>query len=290
MNSDPTILYVDADILRYQCGSVQEKHPFVDKLIPASQEFVCRLVDGIISKALESTGAKEVRCVLSGKSNFRVDLAVTQPYKGNRDGFEKPYHFKTIEEYIVRKYPTIVVEGREADDYLGDVLRFFPNVAICGSRDKDLKTVPGWHYSWACGEKQPEKPLSWVNKYQAWHFFFYQLLIGDNTDNIIGCGFREEVPWGKDENGEPKMQLRRKGVGKVKADKILDNAKDVKELLERVTDAYEALFGDTEVDWEALMLENARLLYIGHSKDNLFNWNWVEQDIVNNEFKEEENG
>ncbi len=281
--SDPTILYIDGDILRYQVGSIMQKHPFLpDEQIPADPKFIYQTLDTMITKAFKSTGAVELRVVLSGKGNFRNDIATLQPYKGNREDSVKPPHFKTVEDYLKEKYPTIIIHDREADDYLGDVLRYFPDHAICGSRDKDLRTVPGWHYSWACGDKQPEKPLYRITNYQAWHFFFYQCLIGDNTDNIIGCGIKKEVKWGKNEDGTPRMMMRRKGVGSVGALKILDNAKDTAELYQRVYSEYENVF---EEKADEAFIENARLLYIGQTKDNLFSKSWIKCH-ENPEYKE----
>lgn len=268
------ILFIDGDVLRYQVGSIMQKHPFLpNEKIPAETKFIHTTVKNMVERAIEACDAHEVRVVLSGVGNFRNDIATLQSYKGNRSGFEKPAHYKTVEMFLRENYPTIMVDGREADDYLGDVLRYFPDLAICGSRDKDLRTVPGYHYSWACGENQPEKPLYKVSPYDAWHFFFYQMLIGDNTDNIIGCGVKKEMKWGKNEDGTPRMMMRRKGVGSVGAKKILDNAKDTMELYERVYSEYKAVFGE---DAEEAFLENARLLYIGQKPDSLFEKSWIE--------------
>lgn len=284
--SDPTMLYIDGDILRYQVGSIMQKHPFLpSEKIPADPKFIYQTLDSMISRAFEKTGAVELRVVLSGKGNFRNDIATMQPYKGNRADAVKPPHYKTVEDYLIENYPTIVVYDREADDYLGDVLRYFPDHAICGSRDKDLCTIAGWHYSWACGENQPEKPLYKITQYQAWHFFFYQMLIGDNTDNILGCGIKKEVKWGKNEDGTPRMMLRRKGVGDKGAKKILDNAKDTAELYQRVYEEYEAMFGE---DADKAFIENARLLFIGQSPDRLFTKSWIECH-ENPEYKEVKN-
>ncbi len=281
------ILFVDGDVLRYQVGSIMQKHPFIpNEKIPAEEKFITQTVKNMVDRAIEACEANEVRVVLSGSGNFRNEVATIQPYKGNRSGFEKPFHYKTVEKFLIENYPTVIIHEREADDYLGDVLRWFPDHAICGSRDKDLRTVPGYHYSWACGENQPEKPLYKVSPYDAWHFFFYQMLIGDNTDNILGCGIKKEMKWGKNEDGTPRMMMRRKGVGKIGAKKILDNAKDTTELFERVYQEYENLFGK---DADSVFIENARLLFIGQTPDKMFEKSWIEHH-ENPEYKEVENG
>ncbi|MCS5737527.1 hypothetical protein, partial [Herbiconiux daphne] len=140
---------------------------------------------------------------------------------------------------------------------------------IC-SRDKDLKTVSGWHYRWACGEKQPEVLPHWISEFDAKHFFFYQMLVGDNTDNICGCGQRREVMWGG------KLTLRRKGIGEKAALQLLADCKTVQDLFDVVSQCYQNEFGET---WEETMLENARLLYIGQTPDNLFDWSWLDYTL-----------
>jgi len=78
-----------------------------------------------------------------------------------------------------------------------------PSTIIC-SRDKDLRQVPGWQYSWELG-KQPEFGPEMIDKLgylkfdnqkkkltgTGLSFFFAQCLMGDSTDNIPGlpgCG------------------------------------------------------------------------------------------------------
>ncbi|MFW3388601.1 UNVERIFIED_CONTAM: hypothetical protein RF648_21695, partial [Kocuria sp. CPCC 205274] len=137
-------------------------------------------------------------------------------------------------------------------------------------RDKDLKTCFGWHYRWACGEKQPEKLPHWISEFDSKHFFFYQMLVGDNTDNICGCGQRKEVMWGG------KLCLRRKGIGEKAAINLLADCKSVQDLFDVVSQCYQNEFGD---EWETIMLENARLLYIGQLPDNLFDWTWLDYNL-----------
>ncbi|MFW3388408.1 UNVERIFIED_CONTAM: hypothetical protein RF648_20685, partial [Kocuria sp. CPCC 205274] len=207
-------------------------------------------------------------CVLSGKGNFRIELAKQEPYKGNRNAsVGRPYHYDTVGDYIKRSHPTVVVDGIEADDWLGiEQRKDIENNIIC-SRDKDLGTVHGWHYRWACGDKQPERLNHYLSEFEAKEFFFHQMLTGDNTDNIMGCGIRKEVKWGG------KLMLRRKGVGSGAADKILGACDTLQEMFDAVKQEYEAVFGD---NYEEVMLENARLLYIGQEADNLFQWEWID--------------
>lgn len=282
------IVLVDADIYRYQFGSVEMAHPFAgyedvpeDARVPASAEYICSLVDNSIKEVLEATGAKEYVCALSGEGNFRKKVAKQQPYKGNRDpNSSRPFHYDTVGDHIINNHPHVVVNGIEADDWLGITQRSDPGNHCIASRDKDLKGVHGYHYRFACGSAQPAVPMHWMSEEESLHFFFYQMLIGDNTDNIPGCGKKLWAKWGKTKipcyNGEvlevPHWMLRRKGVGDKSALKMLDGKTTAQELYDVVLDAYIDVFGTQA---EEIMLEMARLLYIGQEENNLFTWDWL---------------
>lgn len=290
-----TLLF-DADITRYSHGSIMSKHPFIEgEFIPAPAVQITRLVDELIQNSCVACGTSDYICVLSGKGNFRNDIAKQVPYKGNRDpNSTRPYHYDTITEHIINNHPHIVVDGYEADDWMGftQYLDWKKSDSeedlstIIASRDKDLRTVQGWHYSWSCGPKQPEKPLYYIAPFAGMYQFFYQMLIGDNTDNIMGCGIKKMVPWGTELNEEgeevPKFMLRRKGVGEKTAKKILNSCKTVASMKEAVFSEYLIMF-DEEAD--DVLLENARLLFIGQTPDNLFEWSWLDKYLeLENEY------
>jgi hypothetical protein len=259
-------------IFRYQLGAITFEHPYVPGArIPPPRDFIHSQVKKLIDKCLIMTDADDYRLAFTGAGNFRFEIAKEQQYKGNRDNVTKPYHWGTVHEYILEQHGRRVVTciGYEADDYLAfhrtteDDKEYF----IC-TRDKDLDTVPGWHYRWACGVKQPERPPYYITDYEAFHFFLLQCLMGDNTDHIPGCGRKEEVMWG----GE--LQMRRKGVGPKAAENLLDEANNIGEEFEIVTEAYKERFEGE--DYMEIFLENARLLYMGQRMDNLFEWSWLD--------------
>lgn len=259
---------IDADIFRYQYGNVKMKHPFIaEEFVPANADYVCGLVDDAIKEIVKDTAAESYICVLSGKGNFRNEIAVQQPYKGNRDpNTDRPYHYDTIERHIIASHPCIVVDGMEADDWLGIEQRKDPLNSCIASRDKDLKTVYGWHYRFACGAAQPAIPIHWMTEVESEEFFWFQMLIGDNTDNIPGCGKKQLTMWGG------KEVMRRKGVGEKTALKILDGLGSSQECYEAVRSEYAKVY---EENFDEVMLEQARLLYIGQTPDNLFDWSWL---------------
>lgn len=265
-------ILIDADILRYQIGSVKAAHPFIPKeYVPAPEGEICKLVEDLIQHVFKINKGDEYICALSGKGNFRNEVAKQEPYKGNRDPNEqRPFHYATVGDYIIKNHPHVVVDGMEADDWLAIEQRKDPENTLIATRDKDLWTCYGWHYRWACGENQPEIQKHWVDEFESKRFFFEQLLHGDNTDNIMGCGKKQETMWGG------KLMMRRKGVGEKTAIKILENLTTVQEMYDAVKLEYEKVFGE---EHESAMLENARLLYIGQTPDNLFEWGWLDYSL-----------
>ncbi len=143
-----------------------------------------------VGRIFQTTGASSYTLHLSGSTNYRTTVAVTKPYKGNRDQ-PKPIHFAYVQA-LLRNHPRIKIsDGCEADD----------NMAIdCGEGDiiatidKDLNQVPGRHYDWNKGIRYT------VSRELGLWYFLRQMLLGDATDNIPG------VP----------------GLGEKKADALLD--------------------------------------------------------------------
>lgn len=254
------IVGIDGDVLRYELGAVaMEKELIFDMEVvrPWPDADVEKLVDDRITGIIEATGSSEFEVYLTGAGNFRFDLATIAPYKGNRIGLEKPYHWATVSNRLESHWGARTVEGVEADDYLS--LRATASAAIgsdycIASRDKDLRMTPSYHFSWACGENQPEIPLYKVDflgelslkKYPSGgnkllgngiKFFYGQLLTGDVVDNIKGC---------------PK-------AGPVKAYQVLHGLSTEEEMYQSVAALYHQAYGE---EWMPALVENARLLWM----------------------------
>lgn len=265
---------IDSDIIVYEIGFVTQQETFeyegthyetitaakkagIDKdllsrnVYPIKWPFVKKMVDDRINGILKAVGATEHKCYLTGKGNFRNDVATILKYKGTRHA-PKPYHYQNIWDYLIKAWGAVVVTGMEADDaisiaqYQGD-----GNTVIC-SRDKDLRMVRGWHYSWGCGERQPEKPLYKISELEGCRNWATQMLVGDKVDNILG------VP----------------GYGPVKAGKVLDGCGTKDALMQAVVDVYIAVFGEElikyqswdgrwmEKGWQGIYFENNALLWM----------------------------
>lgn len=261
---------IDGDVLRYELGAVAmaKEHLFdITVMKPWPDCDVYELVDKRITEIIETVGANSYEVYLTGPGNFRIELATIKPYKGQRNGLEKPYHWETVSRRLKEHWGAITVNGIEADDFLA--VRGSEegrDYAIC-SRDKDLRQVPDCvHYSWPCGETQPavgpfvvdgvgevsyevreygaKKQKSYKLKGHGDAFFFGQLLVGDSVDNIQGCP----------------------GVGPKKAVDLLGDLQSPEELFRHCVYEYHRVYGE---DWRDKLTENARLLYLTRNRATL---------------------
>ena len=133
---------------------------------------------------------------LTGKTNFRNEVAVTIPYKGNRKGVDKPAHLELLRNYLVTAWAATISDGEEADDAIAIRATELGDEGIIISLDKDFDQVQGWHYNFVKHNKY------YVSEEDGLRFFYKQILMGDKADNIVGI----------------------KGVGPVKAEKMLAKA------------------------------------------------------------------
>jgi hypothetical protein len=167
-------------------------------------------VADLLHKRLETIKAgcnttKEPTIYLTEGRTFRYDIAKKKPYKGTRKE-NKPWHFPNLTVYLKDVLGAQVVTYIEADDQLAiDHCANNGSTILC-SRDKDLRQVPGWSFSWELG-KQPSFGPELITK-EGWlklsysgkqpkltgtglSFFYSQVLTGDVADNIPGlpgCG------------------------------------------------------------------------------------------------------
>lgn len=114
--------------------------------------------------------------------NFRKDW--DPDYKGNRLGTRKPLAFYEVREWMKGLWKSYDRPGLEGDDIMG-ILATHPKVEpadekIIVSGDKDLLTIPGWHY-W------PTEGIFHIDEAWANYHFYYQTLIGDQSDGFPGC-------------------------------------------------------------------------------------------------------
>jgi 5'-3' exonuclease len=175
-------------------------------------------MEEMIDNTLAETGADEFSIFLSGDNNFRYDIY--PEYKANRKS-EKPRHLKALKEYLIEKYNAVVSDGCEADDLLGIEQCSNENTIIC-SLDKDLRMIPGNHYSFEIrgtnNGTQWVRPAErcFVEPFDGLIHFYTQCLVGDSADNIKGAS----------------------GIGRVKAQRILAAARTEQALFEAVREHF----------------------------------------------------
>ncbi len=238
---------IDGDVLRYEIGFAAEAG-WQQEGVP-SFDYVQELFEMRVANICAMAGATAPPIFfLTGKHNFRDQLATRQPYKTRVSN--KPWHFNNLTAFINWNYDVRLTEGLEADDLMAIEQSRRPEETIICTRDKDLRAVPGWHYGWELAN-QPEfgpelvDELGWLKlssdrksiKGTGLRFFYSQLITGDRTDSILGI----------------------EGLGPVKAMEILEAATDERGLFESVRSAYVSRYGS---DSDRLMLESGRLLWM----------------------------
>lgn len=248
------IPHIDGDILLYEIGFGSETG--WRAISPSSTDpppfgYVEEMLNGRIAEICYQIKQHFGECgkpviFLTGKNNFREEVAKKKKYKGNRVK-PKPFHYHNIKAYLLNSYECIISEGCEADDMLCIMQR--DDTVIC-SRDKDLRQCPGWHFGWELG-KQPQYGPLLVDrlghleissdgknlKGTGDKFFFAQMLMGDSTDNIPG------LP----------------GIGPRKAYNMLTDLKEYPDMENVVKEAYRAFYGDS---WKEELEEQAALVYM----------------------------
>lgn len=200
---------IDGDLLVYRCGfaadaQAKREGKTEDDYTDWALSNVRSTMEGILGNFPESENCK---LYLTGKTNFRDEVATIQPYKGNRAKASKPKYYDDITTYLTNYWQAEVVEGMEADDALGMAQWAKPDRSTCiVSTDKDMKQIPGWAYNWV------KQEFNNISLHEGNLFFYRQMLEGDRTDNIpgiMGVGPRTVDKIFKELNEDlPKIQQR----------------------------------------------------------------------------------
>ncbi len=217
---------IDADIVCYRIGFASED---------VSEKICLARCAEFMEELVMKPWVGDYQGFLTGSNNFRKDIAVTAPYKGNRTQ-AKPKHYELIREYLNKAWACEVIEGQEADDAIGIRAYEIEDVEdyVIMSIDKDLNMIRGWHYNFIKDEKYL------VNDQEAIKHFYTQILTGDRVDNIVGL----------------------KGVGPKKAEKILQDCITEADMYKAVLEAYD--------NDEKRVLENGQLLWIRRKENQIW--------------------
>jgi hypothetical protein len=259
---------IDADQMCYAIGFAAKGEPISHALAT---------VKSALKKIQEQCDADERVLFVKGKGNFREDIAITRGYKAQRKETDKPAHYEAIYDYLINVQGAVVCDGMEADDVVS--IRLYEDfllaegdrdkaTLVLSSGDKDLNNTPGWHHNPRTGE------VVWISDLQATRHFFYQMLMGDMTDNIKGI---PSLPF----HITHKYGLSKKGVGKASAKKLMATTTG---FFDAETMVYEMYLhwgeseGLTEQEIRDYILENAQLLWMvrkldGYGKPAMFQIN-----------------
>lgn len=164
-------------------------------------------LDGIINEWVTGSGADAAKIFMTDSANnFRLDVAFTKPYKGQRQKGKPPFFYE-LRAYMIKMHNAIVSKTNEADDLMsifqhkdvkglveqGAEIGTEPHKQFCGtvivSKDKDLMIVPGWHYDPDSGDKVYVDTLGWLSpvmkeresvNYEYWPMFNKEALDPDD--------------------------------------------------------------------------------------------------------------
>lgn len=228
----PYIPLIDADLVGFRCAAACKDDEPVEYCLHSVKKTMESIIDAF-DRGLE------FKAYLTGSDNYRHKLATIQPYKGNRVQ-EKPKYLADAREYLKYAWQAQVVEGREADDALGCAQWAAKDKSTCiVSIDKDMLTIPGWHYNYL------KQEIRYVKLPEANKFFYTQVLTGDRSDNVLGV----------------------KGIGPKKAQKELDGLHSERDLYLKCLEVYNRVYG---MDGERQLHENTNLLWIQREENKLW--------------------
>lgn len=173
MGRNPLMALLDGDIILYQALGVTSVD-FDGELVPNLPE-AQKAYHTIAEDWHKRSKAKDCCIVLSSDNNFRKSISPS--YKAGRG--PKPSGFADLKSWVMDEYAPTIWPTIEADDVMGILLtREKHHIAV--SIDKDMKTVPGWHFN-------PDKDQTFeVHEDEANLNWMRQVLMGDSTDGYTG--------------------------------------------------------------------------------------------------------
>ena len=223
------MILIDGDMLVYRVGFACDEEP--ERI---AIQTMANYISEIISDLSEHYN--DYKLYLTGSSNFRNEVAVSQPYKGSRPA-RKPVHKDLLREYMLDAWKAELSDNMEADDCIAIKSTELEHKSIICSLDKDFLQIPTKIYDYT------KKVMKEVDERSATEWLYRQALMGDRVDNIAGVH----------------------GIGPKKAEKALADWTTERELYERCLKLYE----DNELSADRLY-ESLQLLYLLRSTDDRY--------------------
>ena len=223
------MILIDGDMLVYRVGFACDEE---------SEKVAIQTMANYISELISdlSEHYDNHKLYLTGSSNFRNEVAVSQPYKGGRPS-RKPVHKDLLREYMLDAWKAELSDNMEADDCIAIKSTELEHKSIICSLDKDFLQIPTKIYDYT------KKIMKELDERSATEWLYRQALMGDRVDNIAGVN----------------------GIGPKKAEKALEDWTTERELYERCLKLYE----DNELNADRLY-ESLQLLYLLRSADDKY--------------------
>ncbi len=183
--AEETIALLDGDIFAYEVAAgAEEPVNWGDGIwtLHALEAPAIAKMDSKIQAIANRLEADRIIVALSDDNhNWRKDVLET--YKGNRKDVRKPMLLKMLKEHLQIEYECFIRPTLEADDVLGILATWkgLKGHKIIVTKDKDLLTIPGYHYLMHKEESRV------VLNDEADRQHLIQALAGDTTDGYSGC-------------------------------------------------------------------------------------------------------
>lgn len=202
-----------------------------------------------------------------GKNSIRRRLVTD--YKKTRKRKPEDKWVNKVRSYLLKSDFAFVHDEWEADDLIHDRAKELgQNGCIIISIDKDLKQIPGIHFDfyrkpskevdqWGKRIQNDMKGLRVVSESEAAYNFWYQMLVGDSSDNVKGV----------------------KGIGPIKANKLLSDFYSMGKLfddyLDFIMDEYQKVYEDYKTEF----FKNYFLLKLGVRDVSIEIGNYIPKSI-----------
>lgn len=236
------LVLIDGDLIVYEaafCVEGKEKDG-----VYLNWYQVSKIVNTIVRKILQGSKATHhLGFLTEGKDNFRIKVAKTLPYKGQRKtNTEKPKFYDEIRDYLQKHFGFQMMFGVEADDALTIASEHFKAdnrvETIIATKDKDLWQYPGKHYN------MNTKEMMEITKGEAHKNLWRQMILGDmGTDNIPGLSHagKHGIVFKDDSASKKYRPIPCHSFGAKRAEEILDSTNPddyAKVIFEYYLDAY----------------------------------------------------
>lgn len=235
---------------------------------------------GLIEKFRSLVGAEKVVVHNTAKGCHKGErylIATVKPYQAQRADGRKPKNHAYLQDWL-QGYEGSLFRAknwtsREADDGIAACAHFAigkqPGYAAIATADKDMRMLPGLHINWSTKQLTRVNPGDYDvvgedGKQYGLKFFFQQMLMGDNADNIPG------LPEYRTANAKGAEVY--KTLGPKTADVLLETCTDSNSAALQVCDLYflsyhrdAATFASvkpSDTEWADRLAEQAALLWM----------------------------